>query len=205
MIKNKMKPQLYRIAAFPLNIVVLPGEEVPLRIFEPRYKQLINECMEYSLPFGIPYMSKGIMTEIGSEVEVVNIIGRNDIDDMVIMIKGKSIFKTKDFFPELPNKMYGGIVAEAMLNDFGTTNPELAKMVKTLKLNLSPDLGTLIISNEINMLDVARSLMLKSEEKYKVLTINDKKAREQFIINRLRFVELIKNQEKKLENNFQLN
>jgi hypothetical protein len=47
--------------------------------------------------------------------------------------------------------------------------------------------------------------MLKSEDKYKLLTINDKEGRENFILNQLRFVELIRKQEARLENNFQLN
>jgi len=55
------------------------------------------------------------------------------------------------------------------------------------------------------MLDIARSLMLKSEEKYKLLTLSSKVDKEQFIINQLRFVELIRSQETKLENNFSLN
>jgi hypothetical protein len=74
-----------------------------------------------------------------------------------------------------------------------------------LKLNLSNKLGTLIVSESMNMLDIARSLMLKSEEKYKLLTLSSKVDKEQFIINQLRFVELIRSQETKLENNFSLN
>jgi len=205
MLKNKMKPQIYRITAFPLNIIVLPGEEVPLRIFELRYKQLINECIGSSLPFGIPFMNNNIMTDLGSEVEIIKVVGRNENDDMVIMIRGKSLFRTIDFFPELPLKLYGGTISEAFIHDFGTTNPEIAIKIKKLKLNLNSQLGTLMISKEINLLDVARLLMLKSEEKYKFLTLKDNASRELFIIYRLRFLELIKSQEIKLENNFQLN
>lgn len=202
---SEMKPQVYRIAAFPLNLILLPGEEIPLRIFEPRYKQLINECLETSLPFGIPYIHKGEMTDIGSEVEVVKLVGRNSNDDMVITIRGKSIFRTIDFFKVLPDKLYGGTISESYDYNFSTTNPEIAVMVKALKLNLSSELGTLIVTDSINMLEVAKALMLNSDEKYKLLTFENKAARENFIINQLKFVELIRNQESKLENNFQLN
>src|SRR6187455_311175 len=42
------------IPIFPLGIVVFPGENLNLHIFEPRYKQLIKECFEQKKPFGIP-------------------------------------------------------------------------------------------------------------------------------------------------------
>jgi hypothetical protein len=200
-----MKPQLYRISAFPLNLVLLPGEELPLRIFEPRYKQLIDECLETSSTFGIPFTIKGEVTSIGSEVEVVKLVGRNANDDMVITIKGKSNFHTIDFFPVLPNKLYGGTISEKLDFDFNTNNPEIAVKIKQLKLNLSPVFGTLILNESISLLEIAKTLMLSSEEKYRLLTINNIEAREQFILNQLRFVELIRTQERKLENNFQLN
>ena len=200
-----MKPKVYRISAFPLNLILLPGEEIPLRIFEPRYKQLIEECLESKLPFGIPYMNNGKIDEIGSEVEVVKLVGRNANDDMVIMVRGKSLFRTIDYFPVLPNKLYGATVSEPLNIDFTTTNPELAVKVKTLKLNLSSEFGTLITGVGINMLDIARAIMLKSDEKYKLLSLQSNEAREQFMLNQLKFVEIIRKQELRLENNFQLN
>jgi uncharacterized protein len=202
---NKMEAKIYRIAAFPLNLILLPGETIPLRIFEPRYKQLINECLESSLPFGIPFLRNGEVSEIGSEVEVVKLVGRNSNDDMVITIKGKSLYKTVEYFPVLPDKLYGGTISEPINLDFSTTNPDVAVQVKKLKLNLSDDFGSLILDSSLNMLDVAKSLMLNSDEKYKLLSLTEKSAKELFIINHLRFVELIRNQESKLENNFQLN
>lgn len=196
---------VYRLSAFPLNLIVLPGEEIPLRIFEPRYKQLITECLENNQTFGIPFIGENGITEIGSEVKVTKLVGRNANDDMVINIKGVSLYKTIDFFPVLPDKLYGGTISETIASDFSTTNPEIAVRVKALKLNLSNELGTLIISESMNMLDIARTLMLKSEEKYKLITLNSKSDKEQFIANQLRFVELIRSQETKLENNFSLN
>ena len=42
-----------KIPLFPLNMVVLPFEKVPLHIFEPRYKKMISESIENNSPFGI--------------------------------------------------------------------------------------------------------------------------------------------------------
>jgi hypothetical protein len=201
-----MKPQIYRLAAFPLNLILLPGEEIPLRIFEPRYKQLISECLENETPFGIPYInSLGEISDIGSEVEIVKLVGQNDRDDMVISIRGKYLYRTLKFFSVLPTKLYGGTISEIFDSNFQTTNPAIAVLVKSLKLNISSKFGTLLMADSINMNDIARALMLKSEDKYAFLSLKNVTDREQFILNQLRFIELIRKQESQLESNFQLN
>ena len=42
-----------RIPLFPLGLVLLPGEPVPLHIFEPRYKEMVRVCLDGDHPFGI--------------------------------------------------------------------------------------------------------------------------------------------------------
>ncbi len=46
------------IPIFPLGIVVFPGEDLNLHVFEPRYKQLITDCFGEKKPFGIPTVLK---------------------------------------------------------------------------------------------------------------------------------------------------
>ena len=62
------------IPIFPLSIVVFPGEEVNLHIFEPRYKQLIKECFSDVKPFGIPSIINNQTGELGTLVKVVEIV-----------------------------------------------------------------------------------------------------------------------------------
>lgn len=202
---SNMKPQIFRIAAFPLNLILLPGEEIPLRIYEPRYKQLVDECLNDSLPFGIPYMENGQMAEIGSEVEIVKLVGRNSNDDMVILVKGKSLYKTIEYFPTLPGKLYGGTVSKSINTDFITQNPDVVVKVKKLRLNVDEKLGTYVRGNGINILDIAKSIMLKSDDKHKLLSLSSQATREQFIINQLSFIEMIRDQETKIEHPFHLN
>lgn len=200
-----MKPQIYRLAAFPLNLILLPGEELPIRIFEPRYKQLVDECITGSKPFGIPYLHEGEITTIGSEVEIVKLVGKNSNDDMVILIRGKSLYRTIEFFPTLPDKLYGGTISQSITTDFTTQNPDVVVKVKKLKLNVNDQLGTFVRGNGLNILDIAKSIMMKSNDKHKLLSLNSESAREQFIINQLSFVEMIREQEGKLEHDFNLN
>ncbi len=54
------------IPIFPLGIVVFPGEDLNLHIFEPRYKQLITDCFAEAKPFGIPTVLKNGLGESGT-------------------------------------------------------------------------------------------------------------------------------------------
>lgn len=49
---------IVRLGVFDLNLAVLPGEKIPLHIFEPRYKQLISDCKSNAVPFCIPVRGK---------------------------------------------------------------------------------------------------------------------------------------------------
>ena len=56
-----------RIPLFPLNLVLFPGQGLPLRIFEERYKLMINRCIDESAPFGVVLIKSG--DEVGGEAE----------------------------------------------------------------------------------------------------------------------------------------
>ena len=62
------------VPIFPLAIVVYPGEQLNLHIFEPRYKQLITECFAEAKPFGIPTVLNNAVSEIGTLVQVSEIV-----------------------------------------------------------------------------------------------------------------------------------
>jgi len=193
------------MAMFPLQVFLLPGEEIPLRIFEPRYKQLINECNETGDTFGIPYVSNDDIKSYGSEVELVNIVAKNSLGEMVILIKAISNFHLLNFKEKLPNKLYGGGIIEYIDDKFTTTNPELVVLVKKLNLNLDPVMGSLITGDSVNLMNVAKAIQLDSNEKYTFYALRNEQQMVNYLIKRLRFIEHIQMQEKLLENNFSLN
>ncbi len=55
----------YRLPLFPLQVVLLPGQRLPLHIFEERYKLMIGECVEKGAPFGIVLVEKSGVHKIG--------------------------------------------------------------------------------------------------------------------------------------------
>jgi Lon protease-like protein len=65
-----MKKGDYHYGLFPLRIFLFPGEQTTLHIFEPRYLQLVTECLSNNEYFGIPYQGKTTLSELGSLVKV---------------------------------------------------------------------------------------------------------------------------------------
>jgi Lon protease-like protein len=58
---------------FPLDVVLLPGTPLPLHIFEPRYKEMIGECLAYKLPFGVVRALEQGLAQIGCTAEIVSV------------------------------------------------------------------------------------------------------------------------------------
>jgi uncharacterized protein len=72
------------IPLFPLDLVLLPGVPLPLHIFEPRYKEMIKECLDAKKHFGLIRMHDEAMATIGCTAEIIQVLkaypdGRSDI------------------------------------------------------------------------------------------------------------------------------
>jgi Lon protease-like protein len=65
---------MHEIGLFPLNLVLLPGEQAPLHIFEPRYRELIGECVDEGREFGLVLEDDAGMREVGTRCGVVEIL-----------------------------------------------------------------------------------------------------------------------------------
>src|SRR4051812_4886254 len=105
------------VPIFPLDIVVFPGELLNLHIFEPRYKQLINECFADKKPFGIPTVLKNGLSEIGTSVEVLEIVKVYDDGKMDVRTKGLEVFRILEIVKEIPDKLFSGAIVNFPLND----------------------------------------------------------------------------------------
>jgi Lon protease-like protein len=78
---------------FPLGIVALPGERVPLHIFEERYKQMMNECMRDEREFGIVWLSDDGLRETGCACEIERVLERMEDGRMNILTRGTRPFR----------------------------------------------------------------------------------------------------------------
>ena len=78
---------------FPLELVLLPGVPLPLHIFEPRYKEMIGECLEHKKPFGIVRASEEGVAGIGCTAEIVSVTKKYDDGRMDILTRGVERFE----------------------------------------------------------------------------------------------------------------
>ncbi len=81
------------LGLFPLGLVLLPTEQVPLHIFEERYKDLIGECLEDDSEFGLVYADESGIREIGTRAAVLEVLTRFEDGRMSIVIEGRDRFK----------------------------------------------------------------------------------------------------------------
>ena len=119
------------LALFPLQLVLFPGEEVPLHIFEPRYKQLIAECRDEGITFGIPTFAGGNVSNIGTEVELVRILDTQDTGEMDIVVRGIRVFRIDELQVDVPDKLYSAATVTIVENEADAdreTGRELLKL-----------------------------------------------------------------------------
>jgi Lon protease-like protein len=81
------------IGLFPLDVVLLPGERVPLHIFEERYKDLIGTCIENSEEFGLLLAEETELRTIGTAASIVDVLNRYDDGRMDILVEGRDRFR----------------------------------------------------------------------------------------------------------------
>jgi Lon protease-like protein len=87
---------------FPLQTVALPGELVPLHIFEERYKTMINDCLEGEREFGIVWLSDDGLRQVGCAARVEQVLERLDDGRMNIVVRGTRPFRVLERQAHLP-------------------------------------------------------------------------------------------------------
>ncbi|MGH2971248.1 MAG: LON peptidase substrate-binding domain-containing protein [Gaiellaceae bacterium] len=83
------------LGLFPLGIVLLPTERVPLHIFEPRYRELIGECIEEEREFGLVYADENGVRELGTRARVDEVLEQLDDGRMNIVVEGGERFRVE--------------------------------------------------------------------------------------------------------------
>jgi Lon protease-like protein len=81
------------LGLFPLGIVLLPTEQIPLHIFEDRYQELIGECLADEREFGLIYADDDGLREIGTRAAVTEVLDRFDDGRMNVVVEGRERFR----------------------------------------------------------------------------------------------------------------
>lgn len=87
---------------FPLGIVALPHELVPLHVFEERYKALAAVCLEHEREFGIVWSTDQGMKPVGCACEITEVLERLDDGRMNILTRGTRPFRVLEQRDDLP-------------------------------------------------------------------------------------------------------
>jgi Lon protease-like protein len=91
-----MRPE--RIPLFPLNVVLLPGAELPLHIFEPRYREMVKTCLEGKSEFGMLLSLPKGLARVGCTAEIKAVVQRYDDGRMDILTAGRAPFRVVELF-----------------------------------------------------------------------------------------------------------
>ncbi len=173
---------------FPLQLVVFPGEPLNLHIFEPRYRQLMQECAEESITFGVPAFIDGNMMEVGTELKLVNVEKYHAGGEMDVKTQGIGVFRIRRFYKTAPEKLYSAADVEQLDGD-EYSDPILAEKIldamrqlfEMLKLDKQlPESLT-----EFRTYDWAHHVGFSLEEEYKLLCMLDETGRQAIMLEHL--------------------
>jgi Lon protease-like protein len=98
----RMGEAISRFPLFPLGLVLLPAEVVPLHIFEERYKLMVGECLERKSEFGVLWMAEGGLREVGCTARVTQLLERMEDGRMNILVQGAAPFRLVRRIEDLP-------------------------------------------------------------------------------------------------------
>lgn len=173
---------------FPLQLVAFPEEALNLHIFEPRYKELINECDEKGITFGLPAFIDDKVSNIGTELELVSIEKRYKSGEMDIKTKGRGVFRIKEFFRNVEDRLYSGAEVERLPYDIKgefSKYEQIFELIKELYQVLKIQKPLPDLSGEFNTYKLAHLVGFSIEQEYEMLTILEEKRRQNFMIQHL--------------------
>jgi Lon protease-like protein len=194
-----------KIPMFPLNVVVLPGETLKLHIYEERYKQLINDCLQNEAHFGIPFSVNGKIKSNGVEVSIVKVVKIFENGEMDILIKGERVFTILEYSSVLKPKLYGAAIIEYEdMEERSASNylQELAMEYLALSQSKIVDYESL---NGVAIYEIANFLQLSAKEKFQLISIKGNHEKENFLCNTFRQAICIFEKETELKDRFIFN
>ena len=170
---------------FPLNIVAVPKERIPLHIFEPRYKRMIKDSIKTGDPFGIVLKDDKGVKSIGCSVKIIRVLKEHPTGEYDIIVQGQQCFRIKDKVQE-NNQLWIGNVT--YLEDQESVPADLLEKTRDqylhilLKLGLNEDMERHM--SKSRSFDFIEFINLPNKIKQQLIETNDENQRLE-IINRI--------------------
>ncbi|MGI8624261.1 MAG: LON peptidase substrate-binding domain-containing protein [Solirubrobacteraceae bacterium] len=172
---------------FPLRLVALPTELVPLHIFEERYKILVERCLAEPTEFGILCTGDDGQPAIGCACMIAEVLERLDDGRVNLVARGTRVFRLEAEQDDLP---YPAGAVEFMIDDGGEPDPELlaaahdayAELVREAT-DREPDLDEIAAMGAYQM---AATIEFNVEAKQRLLELRSESARLELLLRLLR-------------------
>ncbi len=194
--------EITKIPIFPLNILPLPEELIPLHIFEQKYRQLLVDVERNDIEFGIFYAVPKNDDRVGSIVRLESILKRYDTGESDIVVRCVDTFLMSRYYKNFKDKLYaGGEVISLQSNIDYEISEELLAQYNCLRSKINPNYNEDIFSVH----EIANSLDLDNNDRLKYVRILSMKKKERFLKERLKYKQYIIDQEHKYKNSFTLN
>ena len=193
---------------FPLNIVVFPGNELNLHIFEERYKQLIDDCRDEGITFGIPTVINGKLMDIGTEIELIEISKTHSNGSKDIKTRAIEKYRIVEFKEVAENKLYGTAKIEAFSDKFDPLpkiNEEIFELLNQLFKILKIGKPVPAFDESFNMHLIAQKVGLNHQQEYELLQIDSESKRQIYIFNHLSKLIPVVTEMEKLKEKVKLN
>lgn len=196
------------VPIFPLNIIVYPGESVNLHIFEPRYKQLINECNREKKSFGIPAVINDRLQDYGTLTRITEITTIHDNGELDIKTEGDKVFRILEVIKEIPDKLYSGAIVNYPTNYNSGSSEVMRHVVKSMKelhklLKVNKDFKKK--DEELNTYDIAHHVGMSLQEEYELLNLMHERQRQEYVKQHLLKVIPLVTQMESLKEKIKLN
>jgi Lon protease-like protein len=195
-----------RIPIFPLAAVVFPGEYFNLHIFEPRYKQLLQDVEQNQLNFGIPYVDDKHKGEFGSEVKLHKIVNRHPGGELDIVVEGVNVFKVEHYDGPSDGKLYDqAYISRRVETNQAEQNAELGLLLHEYlalgtKDRANKQAEPLLYSYEAGII-----LGMHPAKKYKLIQCETEQKRQVWMRNELKLLIQTRKMELQLDRKFVLN
>ncbi len=193
------------IAMFPLNILLLPGEQIPLHIFEPRFQQLFDEVEKNSIQFALPFSKDKL--KLASKCRLVQVTKRLPNGQRDVIIECTHVYELDRLENEFESKMYPGgtIGREIKLQLDKQASIEMLEVFADyieIKFGKRPVLEDII---HYRAVDVAVCIAMSNENKVRFMTQLNEIAREEMVHRLLKYLHFLYYQESQAENGLLLN
>ncbi len=185
---------------FPLKMVIFPGEKVNLHIFEPRYKQLVRECEENGVTFGVPAFINDRIMDTGTELKLLKVEKRYENGELDIKTQGIGTFRISEFYSVAPQKLYAGAdivrIKEEDARDVLLNDKILLELQELFRiLNIDKELPT--SPDDFVTRDIAHHVGFSIEQEYEFLCLTSEMDRQHFVTAHLeRLIPVVKEMER---------